>query len=154
MLLNPLQQLKDIHLPNPISNWPSAPGWIILLVLLLGLFSLGSCYLLRYFSRKKRQRYMLEVLNNVMEHYAYQPDELIAQLNLLLKRFSLIKYPKAQVATLTGKRWLEFLDKTTQTTAFSQGAGKVLLTGPYERAPKTNIKDLKIIIIKWIMQNV
>ena len=32
---NPLVNLKDIHLPSPVSFWPPAPGWWILAVLLI-----------------------------------------------------------------------------------------------------------------------
>ena len=34
---NPLQNLKDIHLPGAVSAWPPAPGWWILTFLLLAL---------------------------------------------------------------------------------------------------------------------
>ena len=37
---NPLDQLRDIHLPEPISWWPPAPGWWILAV--------ASCALLAW----------------------------------------------------------------------------------------------------------
>lgn len=32
---DPLAQLKDIHLPTPIGWWPLAPGWYILMGLIL-----------------------------------------------------------------------------------------------------------------------
>ena len=31
MQIDPLAQLRDIHLPPPISWWPLAPGWWILI---------------------------------------------------------------------------------------------------------------------------
>ena len=30
---DPLAQLRDIHLPEPILWWPLAPGWWVLIVL-------------------------------------------------------------------------------------------------------------------------
>jgi len=32
---NPLVNLKDIHLPPPVSFWPPAPGWWILALLMI-----------------------------------------------------------------------------------------------------------------------
>ena len=34
---NPLDQLRDIHLPEPISWWPLAPGWWLLIIIALAL---------------------------------------------------------------------------------------------------------------------
>ena len=35
---NPLDQLADIHLPDPVSWWPLAPGWWMLLGLAVSIF--------------------------------------------------------------------------------------------------------------------
>ena len=34
---NPLSALKDIHLPEGVSLWPLAPGWYVIIILLLEL---------------------------------------------------------------------------------------------------------------------
>ncbi|MEM1244585.1 MAG: DUF4381 domain-containing protein, partial [Pseudomonadota bacterium] len=65
-----------------------------------------------------------------------------------------VVYPREKIVPLTGINWLNFLDKTGKTNQFSQGIGKVFLTGPYEKLVKTDVKRLESIIIKWIKTNV
>ena len=45
---NPLDQLRDIHLPEAIGWWPLAPGWWLLIILVcLGLITLARLFLRR-----------------------------------------------------------------------------------------------------------
>ena len=43
--------LRDIHLPDPVSWWPMAPGWWLLFFLLVLLISLSIFFL------RRRQQY-------------------------------------------------------------------------------------------------
>ena len=45
---DPLSQLADIHLPDPVSIWPLAPGWWLVIVLILA----GLCWLSIQYIRK------------------------------------------------------------------------------------------------------
>jgi len=47
--------LRDIHLPAPLSWWPPAPGWWLLLTLLVAIALLGG-YLLHRYRRNALQR--------------------------------------------------------------------------------------------------
>ena len=59
-----LEQLKDVHLPPPISWWPPAPGWWLVAVLILvSLLGLGRYLIRRHraqlFSRQAGQQVRL-----------------------------------------------------------------------------------------------
>lgn len=103
--MNPLDQLKDIHLPEQVSAWPPAYGWWILLVLsLLAVFLLVRWWRnYRFFMQAKRDtKALLSQLDNS------QPDW-PAQLNELLKRLCISYFPPEHVASQYGQQWLQFL---------------------------------------------
>ena len=54
---DPLAQLRDIHLPDTVSDWPPGPGWWVLaLVLLLFGAALVIWAVRRYRKNHRRQR--------------------------------------------------------------------------------------------------
>ncbi len=129
---DPLATLRDIHLPEPISWWPPAPGWWLLAAtLILLLFLLWFGY--RYYQRAAIKRAALNELSQIASHYQEQPQQLLQQLSQLLRRVALATQPRSSVAGLSEEAWLAFLDQFTDQQQFTQGVGRVLLHGPYQR---------------------
>ena len=150
--MNPLSQLRDIHLPMPVAWWPLAPGWYVVLALLLILL-LGCGY--AYFRKYKRrcwQRSIFAELARIQSHYQQTVDgrKSIAALSVFLRRAALLKYPRQQIAGLHGQAWLEFLNETTATTVFTVGPGKLLLTAPYQAQVEENLTELLQIVAQWL----
>ncbi|MFC1602557.1 DUF4381 domain-containing protein [Pseudomonadota bacterium] len=157
--MNPAAQqplpLKDIHLPDPISWWPLAPGWwglVILILLLLGLFFLGRALYRRGQLRREAHQALQDIQT---QHKIHQDDrQLAADLSTLLRRVTLSYSSRADVASLTDDAWLYFLDrgvaKTKFKDAFSNGAGRVLIDAPYK--PTVNIDSAALLKIctAWI----
>ena len=129
---DPLAQLRDIHLPQAVSAWPPAWGWWALAVLVSALFIIALTFLLRRYRRNAYRRQALKQLAAINSHRLKRQHQLyLQQLNQLLKQTALAA-DQPQAAGLSGEAWLNFLDTSGNTNAFTQGAGSVLLNGPYQ----------------------
>lgn len=143
---DPLAQLRDIHLPAPVSWWPLAPGWYMLIALVL--IVLG--FLLWHSYKRRQQRLFQQTVLAELDSYLQQPSPAWEKINLLIKRVAFIHHPRQHIAGLTGEAWLAWLDKKTghpqeaprqsvdidsaMTNPFTHGPGRILLTGPYQKS--------------------
>ncbi len=129
--------LRDIHLPEPISWWwPLAPGWWVLLACTL--LILAALFIIRkiYRSRQLRRDITTELaLIKQQFQQSQNRSQLAKSLSILLRRASISYYPKTNIAGLTGEHWLDYLDSTnlrrSEKTSFRSNTGKVLLSAPY-----------------------
>ncbi len=133
--MNPdLGQLRDIHLPQPVSWWPPSPGWWLLaaFVLLLGVLAL---YLLYRHRQERWRRAALGEWQRLREAWASGNIDGVSasrELSVLLRRVALARFPRHQVAALTGEAWLAFLDSAVPgQKLFTSGPGRALLEAPY-----------------------
>ena len=140
---DPLSQLRDIHLPGAVTLWPPAPGWWLLLVLfLIGLTFLYRKAIAAMIQRRKLASVLRE-LDLSYEQYGQQLAlnsdgnqaglTLLAQINTILKRVTLVMFPDAHKGQISGTDWLVFLDSCDNTSVFSLGPGQVLADGIYRR---------------------
>ncbi|VAW83212.1 FIG00657500: hypothetical protein [hydrothermal vent metagenome] len=152
----PALQLRDIHLPTGPGFWPPAPGWWILAALSLVLL-VWVAWVATYHYRLHRQRQRILALLAELEQDAGNraTPENIAQISTLLRRLALMRYPRQQVAALTGIDWLRFLDKSGGQGRFSQGPGQVLATGPYQPAlpADLDVQALGTLVRHWVKKN-
>lgn len=157
---DPLSQLKDIHLPGPVSFWPPAPGWWVLL--LLALVALAFIYR-KAIAAMIRRRKLANVLAELDRSYdAFREQslseekrnnaglEFLAEVNVLLKRVAQVRIPRAGAASLSGSQWLYFLDSQDGITAFSQGPGTPLADGIYRRNFDADTDALYSLAKSWI----
>lgn len=134
--MNPEQiPLRDLHLPEAVGWWPPAPGWWLLLALLLAPAVYGLLSAWRAYRRNAPRRAALAELGQL--HEAWAADHDVAALGVgisqLLRRAMLAYAPRAEVAGLTGKAWLEWLDRGLDDHPFSAGPGRYLAELPYRR---------------------
>ncbi len=123
-----MDKLRDIHLPHAISWWPPAIGWWML--------AFGTCaliiFLFYYFKMPKLKKEALLLLRQIERDFDESQNgaKCMAELSVLLRRVAISKKPEC--AGTTGTQWLCTLDSDINEPEFSQGAGKYLLTGPYQ----------------------
>lgn len=127
-------QLRDIHLPAEPGWWPPAPGWWALAAVLLVLGWLAFRALRRSLTLRDRRRQLMRALDAQL---ASTPPEaepllLLAGMSELLRR-ACREYARPALG-LAGEAWLVFLDGDDPGKPFSEGAGRILLDGPYRRS--------------------
>ncbi|MFA4347393.1 DUF4381 domain-containing protein [Xanthomonas perforans] len=127
--------LRDVHLPPSPSWWPLAPGWglVIAVVVLV----VGSAWVW-WWRRRQRQRRWLAAFDAELAR-ATTPAQRLAAVSVLLRRAARRVDPQAD--RLQGEAWLQFLDgRKRKDQVFSQGPGRAVLEGGFQRAP--TVSDL------------
>jgi hypothetical protein len=149
---DPLAQLRDIHLPAPIEAWPPAPGWFLLAALGLIVLAGGLFWLYRRWRGNRYRREAARQLQLLLAKYERRQDEMLwlSDCAELLKRTALTRYPREQVANLTGEAWVRFLDRTAGTEEFSMGAGQALIDGNYRPSTNVDVHKLHALAAHWI----
>lgn len=108
-----LNQLQDIQLPDPISWWPLAFAWWIL-ILSVSSVLIGLVWYFR--EQRKRNAYRREAqeaLSLIMhpKESNVSINEQVLAINSLLKQVALTTYGRVNVAKLNDQAWLDFLKK-------------------------------------------
>lgn len=146
-----LQELRDVHLPDPVSWWPPAPGWWLICILVVtGMFVF--LWVRRYRIRTKARRLALAELGAVKQLFDIHRDDqwMVQQLSTIVRRYALATFPRAEVAGLAGSSWLRFLDRTGGTKLFTEGIGHVLDSEPYRPQATVSAADLLPVVDYWI----
>lgn len=145
-----LAALRPWHLPDPVSWWPPAPGWWLLAALALAaLFALAG-WLRRRWYRQAPVRRALRELGALDALAARDPALACRQLSQLLRRVALARFPRGEVAGLTGEAWLAFLDRHGGDGQFDRGPGRVLIQAPYRAAAPDDLVPLIALARRWI----
>ena len=152
-----LPQLQDIHLAASPSWWPLAIGWWILISFAL-LLSIWMLLKLRQIAKLKKQREMILSKLKLLEENRDKSssNEIVTKINILLRQLAIHYYPRNKIASLTGIDWLDFLDKSGNTSGFSKGAGRILIEAPYQpetlskQAQNFNKEEFFPLIRRWI----
>jgi hypothetical protein len=157
MTADPLADLRDWHLPDPVSWWPPAPGWWLLAAVVLVALVLAVRLRFRWRRRTSLQRAAQCELERLGRELAADGDRrrYLAELSRLLRRLALARHPRAQVAGLTGDDWLAFLDATGGAGEFSDGVGRVLVESAYRPADEIafDSERLAALVGRWVEIN-
>jgi Domain of unknown function (DUF4381) len=125
-----LARLNGLTPLEPISFWPPAPGWWVLLFVVL---AVGTVFELRRRRNDRAQAYRRSAKAALERINAKGGNaERVAKLATLLKSTALAAYPRAEVASLSGEPWLEFLDSKGSGSSFVSGSGRALLAATYD----------------------
>jgi hypothetical protein len=142
-----LENLYDIVEPLPVSLWwPLTPGlWVILFLIIL----LTTWVMIRWWKKWSANAYRRQALKELGQ------IEDINQISTLLKRTALAVCPRERVASLSGKKWINFLNKGTSDVLFNDEMGQLILTAAYtlEKPDGSKKPDLTAAAKKWIIMH-
>lgn len=114
---NPLDQLRDIHLPEPISWWPLAPGWW--LVIIGGCLLLG--WLITLFYRHYRAGlYRRQALRKLKQLSSMQGPPQLGELFELLKQTAISAYPNHHPGSRSIEPFIRFMQHSCNRPVFNQ----------------------------------
>lgn len=116
--------LEPIVTPEAVAFWPPQPGWYVVIILLLILLYFAANKIVQKRRRNAyRKRALIELKNLSNRSFS---KNLVPELNALLKVTALHGYPRNEVASLTGSKWLRFLETTEPKVKFSKAPGIIL----------------------------
>jgi len=127
--MDPLQQLRDIHLPDDPSWWPPAPGWWLLALLVLAALAGGLWWLLRAWRQRRPRRLARQLLEELKRRHGQgelSDAAYVHEVNDVLKRLLVRGLRRPGVAALQGEGWLRRLDAEARSREFTAGPGRVL----------------------------
>ena len=107
---DPLSELRDLHLPAAVSPWPPAPGWWILLALIVLLIVVAGYILAHYSDSRKYRRKALAEHSKIC---SLEGDkERIQNFLELLRRTVISATGETHSASLQTDEFLNFLQES------------------------------------------
>lgn len=153
-----LAQLADIHLPEPVSFWPPAPGWWILAALILALAIWGVSRLVAAAQFSKIRNHALAELDKCYQTYAdnSELDQNTLQLqfvngaNSVFKRVALYHFKSPEIASLGGSQWVDFMKRTGNSELLDSQIYDALSFGRFQTKIDVDVDKFYAFGRQWI----
>ena len=123
------------------------------MILLIGVAFALIRFLLTRRKRLQPSRELIHELRKMpLGNNADDAQRALIAISRLVRRYAVTRYGRSKTAGLTGTRWLDFLDRVSDSTDFTQGPGKLLAQGPYQRQTEGELEKLRATIIRLASQ--
>jgi len=99
--VDPLAQLKDVHLPEQIHNYPIAPGWWLLAIIILA----AIIWAIKTVVNHKKFNHQRKVAKKLLRDGQLSNAEII----VLMKTVAMHYLPRENVASLHGEKLAQYL---------------------------------------------
>ncbi len=133
---DPLSELRDIYLPDPISWWPPAPGWWVLMVLVVATLFFGTRWLLRWHAQNCYRKEALRHLDQLKLQQAHQPLSQCRGILALLRRTAKTAYPQLSLEAELTPSMLSQLNQCCASPIFDENIQQQLGSLPYQKSPE------------------
>lgn len=153
-----LAQLADIHLPEPVSFWPPAPGWWVLAVLLI----VAAIWLVRRArvvgAQRRVKAQALREFDACYQNYSNSNDidiqslklRYVNEANSVLKRVALVHFTDSGVAGLGGLEWVDFIRKNGDSSLLTDSIAAALSHGRFQTKIDVDVDALHDFGRVWI----
>ncbi|WP_448549186.1 DUF4381 domain-containing protein [Thalassotalea fusca] len=121
--MDPLAQLKDVHLPEQIHNYPIAPGWWLLAIIIVTVIF----WAIKSVINRKKFNHKRKVAKKLLDSGNLSNAEII----VLLKTVAMHYVPRENVASLHGDTLADFLQ--TQLPEKHQANFNTLINGKFSQ---------------------
>lgn len=143
--------LRDIHLPPDIGWWPPAAGWWLVMIsisIVTGLIYWAYKLVSKKSALKSAKIQLRQIKQDTQSDNAHK----LAQLSMLIRRVAISTANRNECAALTGRQWLEFLDRSMKDKPFTQGAGRLFEDAVYRKVKPTDqeIDQITALCESWI----
>jgi hypothetical protein len=115
---DPLAQLRDIHLPEPILWWPLAPGWWVLIILLLGTFTWLAIKAMQGYQANLYRRQAQQKLSLLNADLTFTSEQKLVMVFEILKQSVNSAYPRHHYSSLEFSAFVAFLQSSCDKTLF------------------------------------
>ena len=126
-----LSQLKGIHEPAAIGNWPPAPGWWLLSISSILLI---ACIIYMYRKHINNTRWKKEAIKHLND---IEANPSLHAVNTLIKKIAIYKVNDPLITSLSGEPWEQFLTTFLNTPKapqlFSSEQLTLLAQGQYQK---------------------
>ena len=131
--------LRDIHLPEAISWWPPATGWVGLAILMVVSIAI-AIFLYRRRTKTRGQRAALNELDTILAVLHTDDDgHACAQaLSRLARRVALL-YGGPEISAAMDEDWLDAIRKLGGSAPLTPPVAEVLLMAPYSHSHAENM---------------
>ena len=126
--------LRDIHLPDPVSWWPPALGWwLVVAAVGLGIGAVVYWRRRQLALRRAPTTLARAELARLQLAWAQNRDVqwLAGEISIWLRRASMSLASRRQAASLTGSQWQQYLNELAGETIFDAADTDLLNTLPY-----------------------
>lgn len=155
--MNDFEQLplRDIHLPDPISWWPPAPGWWLLPVV-LALLALAGWRGWSVLEKRRRRRKLFRAayreLDRIESEYKANEDtgRLLRELSIFVRRVAISTHPRREVAGMCGDGWAAWLRRSAADGGLDESVLALLVDGPYRKGTDADAVPLVSGCRRWL----
>jgi len=152
-----LAQLADIHLPEPVSFWPPAPGWWVLAILIVIALLVIARWWRRQHVRQQILQHAISELEACMSRYAEQDSALdqrkldyVNGVNSVLRRVALVHFPNSNAASLGGPEWVDFIRENGDSSELDDELAAALSFGRFQARCDIDVDALNTLGLSWI----